>query len=431
MPGHKRNFKLFKNQAFKLDFTEINGTDDLHHPTEILKERMELAAEIYGSKKTCYLINGSTCGLLAAVSACTKPGETLLMARNCHKSVYNAVFLRNLRPEYIYPPITSEGISGGISPGDVETALIKTGAKAFVMVSPTYEGIVSDIRAISGVCRKHGCVLIVDEAHGAHFGFYEGFPQSAVGLGADIVIQSLHKTLPSLTQTALLHICTDTADSAETERYLSIYQSSSPSYILLSSIDSCIEYMKNNEGKKAMESYFKLLTSFREKNRGQIMGREIIGSGNVFDADPSKIVIWGGRETAAALKAFDLEPEMENLFYTLVLTSIGDTREGFDRLSKAISGLPPKKTSPKFEKTFSSPLRLTPYEACLREGEELTLNESTGKISKTAAYIYPSGIPIINTGEEITPEAVSLIKQYKQKGFDVRGITDKINCIKS
>ncbi|MCC8098209.1 MAG: aminotransferase class V-fold PLP-dependent enzyme, partial [Eubacterium sp.] len=250
MPGHKRNTELFKNDIFKYDFTEIEGTDDLHHPTEILKQCMDYAADVYGTKKTYFLVNGSTCGLLAAVSAHTDIGDTVLIARNCHKSVYNAVFLRNLRPVYISPPVTGEGISGGISPEEVEKALKAASAKAFVMVSPTYEGIVSDVKAISEVCRKYGCVLIVDEAHGAHFSFYGKFPKSTIESGADIVIQSLHKTLPSLTQTALLHICSERADRDKTEKYLSIYQSSSPSYILLSSIDSCIKYMAGKEGRQ-------------------------------------------------------------------------------------------------------------------------------------------------------------------------------------
>lgn len=429
MPGHKRNEELFKNPLFKQDFTEIKGTDDLHHPEEILKARMERAAEIYGTEKTYFLINGSTCGLLAAVSAHAAIGDTILMARNCHRSVYNAVFLRNLRPVYICPPVTYQGISGGIDPKEVEAALEKTGAKIFVMVSPTYEGIVSDVEAISKVCHRHNCLLIADEAHGAHFGFSDNFPKSALKSGADVVIQSLHKTLPSLTQTALLHICSNRADRYEIEKYLSIYQSSSPSYILLSAIDECIEYMTEERGKAAMECYYSLLMSFREENRGCIMGDNIKNRGGVYDTDPSKIVIWGGKEAAAALRAAELEPEMENLFYTLALTSIGDRAEGFKRLSKALSGLEPVNIRLKFMPVNAPKLRLTPYEAGLKKGEAVFLGESTGRIAQAAAYIYPPGIPIINFGEEITEQTIDLLNKYKEKGFAVRGITDKISCI--
>ncbi|MCD8158331.1 MAG: aminotransferase class V-fold PLP-dependent enzyme [Clostridiales bacterium] len=430
MPGHKRNTKFFKNDIFKYDFTEIEGIDDLHHPTEILKQRMDYASEVYGTKKTYFLINGSTCGLLAAISAHTNIGDNILVARNCHKSVYNALFLRNLKPVYVSPPITGEGISGGIAPKEVEEILKTTGAKVFVMVSPTYEGIVSDIKAISEVCHKYGCVLIVDEAHGAHFGFCGKFPKSAVSLGADIVIQSLHKTLPSLTQTALLHICSKRADICETERHLSIYQSSSPSYILLSSADSCIKYMSGKEGKSAAEVYFRRLSDFREENKGRIMGDEIKKGGNVFDTDPSKIIIWGGKKTSTALRMAGLEPEMENLFYTLAITSIGDTEEGFKKLGAAISALKPTNIKPEFEKAPPPKIKMTPYETGTAAGEQIPLNISAGRISKTAVYIYPPGISIINEGEEITPQIIDLITQYNEKGFAVRGITDKINCVK-
>ncbi len=429
MPGHKRNSSLFGNGCFKLDFTETDDTDDLHHPKEILKERMEYAAKIYGSKKTYFLVNGSTCGLLSAVSACTKSGGPLLMARNCHKSVYNAVFLRNLKPVYICPPVTGEGINGGISPDDVEKALQKTNAGAFVMVSPTYEGIVSDVRAISEVCHRHGCILIVDEAHGAHFGFSDEFPESAVSSGADIVIQSLHKTLPSLTQTALLHICSHRADTAEIERYLSIYQSSSPSYILLSSIDDCIEYMAGDKGKKVFSEYIDLLKKFREENKSRIMGREIVGSGNVFDIDISKIIIWGGREVRDSLNRAGLQPEMDSLFYSLALTSIGDTEEGFNRLSWAVSSLSPKKVKPVFITPPAPKIKLTPCEAHLQPGREIPLEESAGRISKAAVYVYPPGIPLINQGEEITESVINLINRYKNRGFDVKGAENKICCL--
>lgn len=213
MPGHKRQYRdpflsEFPN-PFSIDITEINGFDNLHHPEGILKDSMEWAAEIYGSDKTYYLVNGSSCGILSAISATVDSRGTILMSRNCHKSAFHGVFLNQLNAKYIYPQFISEmGLQGGILAEDVEGLLKKyPDIDAVLVVSPTYDGVVSDIKAIAQVVHRFGVPLIVDEAHGAHFSFGKnnGFPVSALDLGADIVIQSLHKTLPSLTQTALLH----------------------------------------------------------------------------------------------------------------------------------------------------------------------------------------------------------------------------------
>ena len=215
MPGHKRQSLHFPN-PYAIDITEIDGFDNLHHAEGILKEAQERAAELYGSRECFYLINGSTCGLLAAISAAAKRGETVLVARNCHKAVYHALFLRELSANYLYPVITENGIMGQITAEQVEEALSQDPTiKTVILTSPTYEGIGSDIGKISTVAHRHGAALIVDEAHGAHFGFGAGFPENAVRQGADAVIMSLHKTLPSFTQTALLHLCSDRISSAE------------------------------------------------------------------------------------------------------------------------------------------------------------------------------------------------------------------------
>ncbi|MEE1516291.1 MAG: aminotransferase class V-fold PLP-dependent enzyme, partial [Lachnospiraceae bacterium] len=225
MPGHKRNMPLFKS-AYDYDITEIEGFDNLHHARGILRESMDMAAGFYGTKKTYYLVNGSTCGLLSAISAVVEYGDKIIIARNCHKAVYNAVYMNNLKASYIYPkPVENTSILGGIHPKDVEKALEENpDAKAVVITSPTYEGVVSYVQAIAKVVHEKGIPLIADEAHGAHFSMSGYFPKSALECGADIVIQSVHKTLPSLTQTALLHICSDMVDESKVERYLSIYQ---------------------------------------------------------------------------------------------------------------------------------------------------------------------------------------------------------------
>lgn len=275
MPGHKRRLVEFEN-PFSMDITEIDGFDDLHHPEGILKEAMKEAAEVYGSEKTYFLVNGSSCGILAAVSAAVKPGGKLLMARNCHKSAYHGALLQQAEVTYLYPELEKEGFYGAVQAKDVKSALEKDPEICAVMVvSPGYEGIVSDIEAIAQAAHACGCALIVDEAHGAHFPFagrYE-FPVSALEKGADIVIQSLHKTLPSLTQTALLHLGKGSSvyvNPEAIEFYLRIYQSSSPSYILMASIDHCIHLMSSDRGKHLMAEYARNLSAVRGKLKEQL-----------------------------------------------------------------------------------------------------------------------------------------------------------------
>ena len=207
MPGHKRNI----NEGvcpYAYDITEIEGFDNLHEPMGILRLAMEEAAAFYESDKTYFLVNGSTCGLLSAICALTAKEDKVLVARNCHKAVYNALFLHELMPVYIYPEyIEAWGISGGISPYKLAYLLEEhKEIRVVVITSPTYEGVVSDIEKIAAIVHEKQRILIVDEAHGAHFGMHGELPRPALSKGADVVIQSLHKTLPALTQTALLHV---------------------------------------------------------------------------------------------------------------------------------------------------------------------------------------------------------------------------------
>ena len=252
MPGHKRNGALTgADLPYGLDITEIDGFDDLHHADGILKEAQERAAYIWHADESHYLINGSTVGLISAILGCTHRGDTILMARNCHKSVYNAVFLNELRPVYLYPQLLSSGekeegdLNGPVTALQVDHALNDNpDIRAVVITSPTYDGVVSDVRSIAECVHRKGIPLILDEAHGAHFGFHPYFPDNGNDLGADIVIHSLHKTLPSLTQTALLHMNGSVADRERVHMYLDILQSSSPSYVLMASMDECVRLME-------------------------------------------------------------------------------------------------------------------------------------------------------------------------------------------
>ncbi len=364
MPGHKRNGdRFFFGNPFSFDITEIDGFDNLHHATGILKEAMEQAADIYGSERSYFLVNGSSSGLLTAISACVSRGGRLLVARNCHKAVYHGIFLRGLKPSYLCPEgLADWGAAGAVTAEMVETALKKNPeAEAVLLTSPTYEGICSDIGSIAEISHAHGIPLIVDSAHGAHLPFMEKqnpsgtaeFPASALSKGADLVVESLHKTLPSLTQTAILHKKSGLVDEARLEYYLQVYQSSSPSYVLMASIDNCLSYMDGKEGKAAMEAYGAALSALRENIAGlahihlmteresRVPGTENREAERNVYYDPSKIVIRadgiGGTALYDCLRlSYHIQPEMCTETYVILMTSVADTAEMYRRLFSAL-----------------------------------------------------------------------------------------------
>ena len=445
MPGHKRNVPEGVN-PYTYDITEIDGFDNLHEPQGVLRIAMEEAARFYEADKTYFLVNGSTCGILSAICGATKKGEKILMARNCHKSVYNAVFLNELIPVYLYPEHIEEfGISGGISASRVKVALEEhSDIRVVVITSPTYEGIVSDIEEIAKIVHEKQAILIVDEAHGAHFGMYGNLPKSALSLGADVVIQSLHKTLPALTQTALLHIKGNRVNQLEIERYLHIYQTSSPSYVLMSSITECIDKIKS-QGIFLLEPYVKRLlvmaSHAKEFSHLKLLGADVKGKYGVYDFDISKIVIsvkgtgYNGKWIYdEMLNRFHIQLEMASGDYAIAMTSPMDTEEGLLRLFKAMIELDrdirvygdekPKNGSVEFHAPEAIVLKSI-HDAIRSETESLGFREAQGRISAEYVYLYPPGIPILAPGELITGDVVRLIENYKMNGLKIYGTKER------
>ena len=447
MPGHKRRRMSFDN-PFDWDITEIDDFDDLHHPTGILKDAMEGAAVCYQSDATYFLVNGSSCGILAAISAAVQPGSKLLMARNSHKSVYHGALVNQLETEYLYPDILEKFFcAGGITVGQIETALRqdKEGKiRCVVITSPTYEGLVSDIGEIAKTVHRYGAVLVVDEAHGAHFPFHPAFPRSALAKGADVVIQSLHKTLPSLTQTALLHIKGERINRSRVEAYLSVYQSSSPSYVLMASIDQCIRFMAGSRGKEAMERYVDQLKKVRRELSGlchiKLLDEKVVGSHGIYGIDPGKLVLSAGEAGVAGGKLYrllreryHLQPEMCTEAAVTLMTSVNDSGQGFERLLEAVKELDKelgKKThgksyqgSGRLKSCWSNPVvRLTISQASVAPRELVPLEKSPGRIAAEVVCPYPPGIPILVSGEEITAVCAGQVKAYLGQGLEVHGI---------
>ncbi len=348
MPGHKR--RLSAHDAYQLDITEIDGFDNLHHAQGILKEAQEKAARLYGSKKAYYLVNGSTCGILAAVSAATRKRDKVIVARNSHKAVYNAIYLNELIPTYVYPIITDIGIQGQISREAVQKAIEETrDASAVIITSPTYDGISSDIGQIAELAHANDMTLIVDSAHGAHLGFGYGMAENVIKQGADIVIESVHKTLPAYTQTALLHLCSDRVSQEAIEKYLDIYETSSPSYVLMAGIERCIDMVADQKD-QLFGTLQHNLDVFYDKVSGlkhlRVLTQADLKADEAFDFDRSKIIIltdgtgMSGQDMwDILLQKYHIQIEMATGNYAVALSSVMDTEEGFDRLAEALADI--------------------------------------------------------------------------------------------
>lgn len=445
MPGHKRNDNFFSVENFvKSDITEIDGFDNLHKAKGIILEAEKRASAIYGAEETHFLVNGSSIGLLAAIYGSCRRGDKILIARNCHKSVYHAVELLNLMPVYIYPHIHEKyGIYEGVDAAETERLLKENpDVQAVVITSPTYEGIVSDIGAIAKTVHSYHIPLIVDEAHGAHFGFHEAFPKGALSFGADIVIHSVHKTLPSLTQTALLHMQGDIADKAAVRKYLTYFQTSSPSYLFMASIDRCMALI-DGRGHELFEIYDKKLRRFYENTEAlthlELLRKEKLTDGVSYDFDRSKIVVFSNTVSACGnglydilLNKYHLQTEMASRDYVLAMTSFCDTDDGYLRLYSALRELDAKITSrelsyrkyPVFEKETANPV-MTIGAAAAAPKKTVLFAESEGCISAEYAYIYPPGVPFLVPGERITKNHLFKIRSFVEAGFDIEGLSDE------
>lgn len=459
MPGHKRHMQGRPlEDLYDIDITEIDGFDNLHHAEGILKEIQERAAALWQTKKTYFLVNGSTCGLLAAIATVSGKDKVFLMARNCHKAAYHGIYVNHAKVHYLYPEADggasceqsggtgwaseNAGFAGKITPESVRKSL-KTCAEAgeqvaaVLLTSPTYEGIVSDISEISRICHEAGTILIVDEAHGAHLGFSEGYPDSAVHQGADLVIQSVHKTLPAMTQTALLHLCSNRVNVHRLERFLSIYQTSSPSYIMMSSIDLCMDVVEQ-EGCQRLAERLADADCFRQET-SDLKHIRIF-----YPSDPLKFIIsvdgckmTGKQFYDILLKEYYLQMEMAAGDYVLAMFSMMDAPIGYRRLAKALlemdhrlehagkrtdgESLYRAKNVTQWQTVHPQAL-LPIHQAYDAPNRSVALQEAVGYVAAEFVSLYPPGIPLLVPGEQIEAEIVALIRTSLKQGLSVIGI---------
>ena len=439
MPGHKgsnfyreNGYEKFLDKIMDCDITEIEGADNLFQAEEIIAATMEKYKRLYGVKKSYLLINGSSGGLIASIMCTVPSGKKIVMARNCHKSIFNALLIARVEPIYAYPEVVSEyGILGEIKSAEIAQCLDDNPeAEAVILPSPNYYGICSDIKAIAIEVHKRGKILIVDQAPGAHLKFFDEYVnknalKSAENLGADLIINSTHKTLASFTQSAVLNLNSERIDQDMLEDKLQMIESTSPSYVLMASLDINADILEK-KGKILIEEWERNLEHFY-KNAKLIKSLLIMDASNLdhtkINLDMSNLGIDGESLEKLLLK--------ENIFVELVtgnivmcMTGIGNTKRDFDRLLIALKKIsdthqiiePEKKTS---EKAFIKKIKLGKIPV---KKKFVSLQDAVGLVCAASITPYPPGIPIICPGEIMDEEVLAYVKELKSKGGKVIGI---------
>ncbi len=453
-PGHKGYpilskmlNKLPPDALYKMDLTEVPGLDDLHCPSGIIDEAQKLLAEAYGANDSFFLVNGSTCGIEALITAVCSPGDKIIVPRNSHKSIINGLIISGAEPIYISPYVDKDWcIPLGISIEDIEYTLINNkGIKAVFLVNPTYHGICSDLESISDICVNFDIPLLIDEAHGPHLKFHRGLPTDSLGAGASSCVQSPHKHLGSLTQSSWLHIKGERVDADRVKSSLQLLQTTSPSYILMASLD-CARYQMVIEGEKLLDRTLNLARYARNGINhipgARCLDENIVGGGGVFDYDPTKLVVTcrdagiSGRELERLLREeYNIQPEYSDYSNVTLFVTIGNTMEDVEKLVSAICDIVNRRHSLLDNRSsveiytgsgiMDIPTQvMTPREAFFAKKDTVDLLNSTGRISGEIVAPYPPGIPLICPGEEITSEIIEKIRFLKEKNISFHGPFD-------
>lgn len=441
MPGHKGSgiyrstgHGEFLDNFMDCDVTEIQGADNLFLTEGILKEAQDRYADLYEVRKSYLQINGSSGANIASMLASVPQGKKIVMARNCHKSCFNALVLGGIKPLYVYPQMIEEyGISGAIDPADIDEMLTNNSdAEAVILPSPNYYGICSDIKAIADIVHKHGKILIVDQAHGAHLRFFskfgiEGMPMSAEEAGADLVVNSTHKTLASLTESAILNVTSERVDLAILEDKLQQVESTSPSYVLMASLDINASILYEH-GDRLFHEWRDALDLFYDKAPA-IPGMEHIGKipghdWTKMNFSLGKLGISGDELEQILMKEYDIFIELFTGDLVMCMSGIGNTYSDIDRLVNALSEIAEKNQGGTKEKKA----QLIPPDDIFELHDipvlkkTVKLSEAEGMICAASIIPYPPGIPFVCPGEKITKGAIEYISAMRAIGEKVIGV---------
>jgi arginine/lysine/ornithine decarboxylase len=448
IPGHRyergvssRWTELVGGEIFKFDLTETPLLDDLHHPESAIKEAQELAAEVFGALRSFFLVNGTTCGNEAMIASTAFEGQKIAIPRNAHKSALMGLIISGARPIYVMPGLSSEfGLQGGISPQAADAVFRENpDCKGLMVVSPTYYGICSDIRGLSESCHRHGAALIVDEAHGAHMYFSERLPDGALAQGADMCAQSIHKVTGSLTQSSMLHIGSGLVDGDRVEATLHIVQSTSPSYLLMTSLDLARRELALN-GRGLIANAVDLALYARNAIDGidgiACAGEGITGTAGIAGMDTTRLVISAGRIglTGFELKrilyeGYGVDLELSDHANALAIVTFANTREDIDRLIAALRDIGEKRGGgpPIGDGTPLPPIppyALSPREAYFASKRIIPWQDARGKVASEMIAPYPPGIPVIYPGEIVSDEVWEYVEAFRLRKGHLHGPAD-------
>ena len=445
-PGHKQGKgtsqniqNLIGNSVFQADLPELPELDNLFAPEGAIAVAQNLASQAFGATQTWFLVNGSTCGIMAAILATCGMGEKIILPRNIHQSAIAGLILSGAIPIFINPEYdTQVGLAYNVAPAAVKQALEQhPDAKAVMMLHPTYQGVCSDLKAIADLTHQYNIPLLVDEAHGAHFAFHPDLPPSAMSLGADLTVQSTHKTLSSLTQSSMLHIKGDRVCSQKITRALQLVQSTSPSYLLLASLDAARQQMAT-EGKQLMERAIALSREAREKI-AQIPNLSVFNpklQPGCKYLDPTRLTIdvsglgmTGFTADEILHEELGVTCELPLLHHLTFIISLGNTPADIQKLIQACNTLSQFSNSPVPNSSISqfpnSPIpQVSPRDAYFSPTETIPINKAVDRLCGELICPYPPGIPLLMPGEVITIEAIESLKQIVAAGGTITGCND-------
>ncbi|CAM2778310.1 aminotransferase class I/II-fold pyridoxal phosphate-dependent enzyme [Hathewaya histolytica] len=449
VPGHKKGIGIdeeFKNfigpNPFKIDVTVFKLVDSLHHPTGPIKKAQELAADAYGSDACFFSIHGTSGAIQAMIMSVVGDGDKIIIPRNVHKSVTAGIILSGAIPVYMQPELDKRlGIAHGVTPETVKVALdANPDAKAVLIINPTYYGVATDIKEIAEIVHNYDIPLIVDEAHGPHLKFNDKLPVSAIEAGADICAQSTHKIIGAMTQGSLLQVRSERVSVARVKQMLSLLQTTSPSYILMASLDCARRQIVVN-GKELLDKTIELASYVRSEINKipgfYCFGEEVLGKPGAYAFDPTKITITcrdlgiTGYELDMILsEKYHIQMELSDFYSVLAVGSFGDTKEGMDKLLTSLKEISNEyygkgKAIADFLDIPAIPEQIKkPREAFNSTTESISIMESIGRISAEFLMAYPPGIPVLCPGEIITKDVVEYVLELKKVGLYVQGTED-------
>ena len=450
MPGHKGGkgsppnlLQALGSTSLNADIPELPNLDQLFAPTGVIQAAQVLAADAFGADKTYFLINGSSTGLMAALMTVCQPGEKIIIPRNCHQSIVHGLILSGAHPIWIYPPLETESyIPHCITPQQLQIALERfPDAKGAIAISPSYEGICGDIQGLAAIAHRHNIPLLVDEAHGAHFGFHPDLPPSALAQGADVVIQSTHKVLGALTQASMIHVKGDRISQNRLQQHLTILQSSSPNYLLLASLDAARSQMAT-QGDTILAEAINIAAIARKRLQSLKLIQVLSSPHTTQPIDPLRLTLI---TTQSALSGFELDTllshdyniiaELPTKTYVCFVLGQGNTLNEIDALCQALEQVEAKypRGNAEIQSTVFYPKssqasifspQFSPRDIHFTQTTTVSQKQAIGQISHDLICPYPPGIPLIFPGEKITSEFMTQLQKIIQLGGTIIGPRD-------